>query len=560
MKRLSMIGMAALLLLAMSCKKNEEKPLGGEVCFRASIETPSGTGKTHLDTDGKKVLWDANDAITVVNGQETPVAWDFTVVNISEDGRKADFLSDEHGVPEGFFTPDYKAYYPASMYDKATGKVSLPSEQVYKAGSFYPGYNPMAAQSDDENLYFKNICGVLMLQLTGRCTVDNITITSRGESKLWGTAEITMEEFDGDMKPTLGTLANGGNSITLKCNNEPLDLTNPKMFCIVLPPLTFSQGFEVKVTQSNGDVFTQSSAAAIQIKPNFIKKMKQLNVVVPGLFSVSDGKQVNFSPGNLQYLGKEDGDGTWRFAPHQYDYLGNGGAGCATVEGYSVPDDYNTASEAAVIDLFSWGTSGWNFAGSHAICTNPWNFGTHDDAYEEFYVYGSDDKSLFDGNGVDADQGMADWGKANSDDLGNGWRTLKDEEWKYLFNQKDYKNPIRDGKYKCNVTVCGKEHCVVVAPDDWDVTAYPLQGTYDSEAWKAAQDAGLVCLPAAGQCNYTGSVSNLGINGSYWSSTVNTNPSAEGTVAYRILFSPSLSFTNGRRNIGFAVRLVKDAN
>ena len=41
--------------------------------------------------------------------------------------------------------------------------------------------------------------------------------------------------------------------------------------------------------------------------------------VLPGLFSVSATRQVRFSQGNLQYQASTN---TWRFAEHQYDYVG----------------------------------------------------------------------------------------------------------------------------------------------------------------------------------------------------------------------------------------------
>ena len=40
---------------------------------------------------------------------------------------------------------------------------------------------------------------------------------------------------------------------------------------------------------------------------------------LPGLFSVSETQQVYFSRGNLQYQASTN---TWRFAEHQYDYVG----------------------------------------------------------------------------------------------------------------------------------------------------------------------------------------------------------------------------------------------
>ena len=47
------------------------------------------------------------------------------------------------------------------------------------------------------------------------------------------------------------------------------------------------------------------------------------------------------------------------------------------------------------------------------------------------------------------------------------WRTLSTGEWQYLFNYGNYKNDIRKGKCACGVTVCGREACVVLLPDDW---------------------------------------------------------------------------------------------
>ena len=45
-----------------------------------------------------------------------------------------------------------------------------------------------------------------------------------------------------------------------------------------------------------------------------------INGKLPGSFSVSGEKKVCFSQGNLQYQGST---GTWRFATHQYDFIGN---------------------------------------------------------------------------------------------------------------------------------------------------------------------------------------------------------------------------------------------
>ena len=65
---------------------------------------------------------------------------------------------------------------------------------------------------------------------------------------------------------------------------------------------------------------------------------------------------MRFSKGNLQFNAvqgthkRADGtyaQGTWRFAEHQYDYIGQS-------------NDNRSATYPEWIDLFCWGTSGYN--------------------------------------------------------------------------------------------------------------------------------------------------------------------------------------------------------
>ena len=542
MKRLPMIMMAALLFVAMSCKKNEEEPVAGDVLFRAYVDAQGGNGKTHLDTDGKKVLWDANDAIRVVTGSNKHL--DLTVVKIyPEDGSKADFVSNEHGTPQDFYTPDYRAYYPSSLYDLATGKVALPAEQPYKPNSFCPGYNPMAAQSDDEELYFRNICGVLVLQLTGTFTVDRIRITSKDGELLSGTGTLGMTGYDGAMEPTL-VMESGSPSVTLKCNGAVTLTSEPTLFYIVLPPVTLAQGFKVEVFDDKGNVWERSSAASFEIRSNTIKKMAVQNVIVvppgalPGLFSVSDTKKVYFSQGNLQfYTGSVSEPKSWRFAENQWDM-------CDTQ--YETPTGHHSTSDYAEntgkwIDLFGWGTSGWNYSGSHATCTQPWSTSNTNSHY---YAYGSSDKNLFDGEGID--KGMADWGMANSIINGGNtsgtWRTLNKNEWYYLVVTRK----VQGGAgYNANVTINGVNGIVIfcddyVGPTD-NLTSIP---------------EGCLFLPLAGYRDAT-EVHRVNTGGYYWASS---NYSSTNADRFRIINGTVFASDNSSRHLGLPVRLVQDAN
>ena len=86
------------------------------------------------------------------------------------------------------------------------------------------------------------------------------------------------------------------------------------------------------------------------------------NGILPGAFSVSADQQVYFSQGNLQYQASTN---TWRFAEHQWDYVGGTGASypydeCGNVYANGVKCSNNEISSnySGGIDLFGWGTSG----------------------------------------------------------------------------------------------------------------------------------------------------------------------------------------------------------
>ena len=166
-----------------------------------------------------------------------------------------------------------------------------------------------------------------------------------------------------------------------------------------------------------------------------------------GKFSVSSTKQVYFSKGNLQY---QASTGTWRFAEHQYDFIGGG--------------NFLSESNTDWIDLYRWGTSGIDYTG-HATLYRPWEWAYYS---QYFNPYGSLTTNLYDGAGENA--GKADWGYNAISNGGNtqnsGWRTLKnnttDNEWQYIFNTRTTANEI-------NSTSNARYTQARINTDDWAV-------------------------------------------------------------------------------------------
>lgn len=257
-------------------------------------------------------------------------------------------------------------------------------------------------------------------------------------------------------------------------------------------------------------------------------------------FSVSDTTAVQFSRGNLQYnpaLNK------WRFALRQYSTAcGDNANASETYDGW--------------IDLFGWGTSGWN---SGATAYQPW--ATSED-YVDYFVGNNSENNL---TGAYAN---ADWGIYNKIENGGKftgmWRTLTKDEWEYLVGS----NTKRIGKNGL-ATIGGVYNGLMLLPDEWNLpsgcsfTAGFDNGyatnQYTYAQWEKMQSAGAIFLPAAGYRDGTW-VDLVGTLGDYWSSTYYNEGSAYGNEgsAYGMYFrDDNLDMGGNTRNIGTSVRLVR---
>jgi hypothetical protein len=255
---------------------------------------------------------------------------------------------------------------------------------------------------------------------------------------------------------------------------------------------------------------------------------------INGMYSIAEGQQVYFSQGNLQYIGSagngdENNTGAyWKFAEHQWDYLGYNGQG----------SDSKTVDR----DLFGWGTSGYNHG---ANCYQPWSISS---TYSDYYAYGNSGYNLFD------QSGQADWGYNAISNGGNqensGWRTLTRDEWDYVFNTRTMVNG--GPRYTVGRRVEGVLG-VIVYPDNY--TGSAVSSDLTAEGWAEYEAAGCVFLPAAGYRDGT-SVNFVGSGGYYWSASYYNSD-----YAYDAGFGGSSLHTDNDsgRCYGQSVRLVRPA-
>ena len=241
-----------------------------------------------------------------------------------------------------------------------------------------------------------------------------------------------------------------------------------------------------------------------------------------GPFSVSDTKKVYFSPGNLQFNAAQgshkcvDGTtqpGTWRFAEHQWDYVGDAVDGTVYHNAEKCNNANISKSYNGWIDLFGWGT-GNNPSKSELSFTSYSNF--------------------------------VDWGAYNQigEDVPQMWRTLSEEECVYLFHGR-FNYSLLFGLGSVNGV-----NGMIILPDNWvlpvGLTFTPsisnglswqadgnyyinyggnnfLDNSYTIIQWEKMEAAGAVFLPCAGSRmkanNIETVVSDVNTFGGYWNST-----------------------------------------
>ena len=253
---------------------------------------------------------------------------------------------------------------------------------------------------------------------------------------------------------------------------------------------------------------------------------------LPGLISIGEGKQVRFSKGNLQYQATTQ---TWRFAEHQYDFIGK--------DNEKISETYS-----GWIDLFGWATSGYDHG---AVNYQPWSGNKDTQSNALHYAYGKASYCLYE------QTGKADWGYNAISNGGNRehlWRTPKKTEWMYLLFVRNTASGVRFAKAKVNGV-----NGLLILPDNWKVTTYQLNAVNDvsaearnnvisqSDFQQVLEPAGVVFLPEAGVRTIDGVYLNAGV---YHTADAATEDSYE--------FGMVIIKCDGHRGDGLSVRLVRD--
>ena len=308
--------LSACLVAAFSCTQFEEENIEVneaqkvDMTFTATIcdETDTET-KTVLDgqlgDELRKVLWTPEDEIGIAAAGSSTV--NKFINDKTEDSETASFKGGAH------IADTYYAIYPyegsafiESYYEDArifNFAFDIPQTQKYVEGSFGKDCAPMAAiASYGETLKFRNLCGILALNLTGVESIKSITFTGKDAN---GDFMYVSGDFVVEMNDDTPSIIAGAKSqltahsletyksVTLECE-EPVQLNESEAtpFYFVLPPATY-ESFIITIFTEDGKLMMKEGTKPLTIKRSDVQPTADLAYVESVSINLSENGIAN---------------------------------------------------------------------------------------------------------------------------------------------------------------------------------------------------------------------------------------------------------------------------
>lgn len=255
-----------LSLAACTSSPETDTPGGNEGGEKVDIAISTSSTRTSLEND-TYVHWSEDDMVWI-NGGSYPVT-------VNESDPTSAIVS---GVEKSY---SYLAAYPADAQLLSDGNkeflsIFLPNNQPYTPGSFAMNANPMVAYSTSASLAFKNVCGIIRFGITGSVTLASISVSGNNSETLSGYLDISLENIiGGNIETTPSTALPTGKTVTVNCGEGiTLDPVTPLYVYAVIPVQTYTQGFTITLTASDGSTCLQSTNKSVRIERSKIREME----------------------------------------------------------------------------------------------------------------------------------------------------------------------------------------------------------------------------------------------------------------------------------------------
>lgn len=268
MKKVSFFLLAALLMISCSKKEMEmdttqKTETSQLLSFRAEIARdyiPEGLKSTVNLATGASAFEEA-DEVALTDGTVTGI--------YRYDGEQFVFATGT-ALPEDKLA-SAQAFFPASIATKGEGKsfqVTLPATQVYTDETFVNPPMSGAWQSGDKVFRFSYLCTILKVSASEGAAVSGKTLSgfsfTSHEASVCGSAQCE----DG----VLVMAADGGRSISVSGTPEE-GVGTPTSWYLLLPAQTYTGGFELTLSFSDGKTYTYSTDKDIALAAGHLSAM-----------------------------------------------------------------------------------------------------------------------------------------------------------------------------------------------------------------------------------------------------------------------------------------------
>ncbi|MBR5936460.1 MAG: Ig-like domain-containing protein [Bacteroidaceae bacterium] len=276
MKHISLLFIAVGLLIFGSCLEDNKRLISIEedntvpLHFYARIESQPDSAATKSALSGtstdaiRKVLWEPADSIYVTNGSTSA-----RFNNVFEENSDVADFSGKIALGTTYYAAF--PYGIVSGFEASKFQLTLPTIQPYKVDGVGSESFPMVAQCVDNIFEFKNLCGILVLNLTGNASIDSIRFSGTDDTdkpiKVSGAANVNATYVD---IPSLELDSTSVDYVLLNCigsdgRGVTLSSTTPTPFHIVLPATDYAH-FTVVIYSSDRRKMTINSKKPLSIK------------------------------------------------------------------------------------------------------------------------------------------------------------------------------------------------------------------------------------------------------------------------------------------------------
>ena len=262
---------------------------GAERDAEQSGESP----QTKTALQGNSVIWNTGDQIAIFQGvsaadkyqiKEDSVGSSYGTFEIIAKGDETTASELQTNIAIYPYKSDLSCTPVTAEDGSATayqiGGITIPSTQTYAANSFADDAFLMTAitnSTEDHILRFKNICGILKLQLKGTAKVKSIELKGNDNEPLSGEAIVTV--YPDGTKPAIAMSQDASKTITLNCGDGVLlNETTATEFLIVIPPTAFEKGFTATISAIDEKVAIVQTSKPNEVKRSYVHTMLELAV------------------------------------------------------------------------------------------------------------------------------------------------------------------------------------------------------------------------------------------------------------------------------------------